>query len=1766
MATTRRALKALALNLLVVGGAGAQTVSIYPQIGSATQPASSTGRVNTFTVINSTGFQVTLFCGSTGPITCSRLSNSYINPNSNLIDTAVYNTGAVGTGTVVLRTELVNGSVDSGYYNVAVIPQYQVSVTPKGATDPARTTNTGGYNAVFTITNTGYYSDTYTITCGTTGPVTCTSAKPTSSSGGTDTAFYNVGAVGSGTITLTASSSHASDMGWDTVLVRPAPITPSGPVVARNQCLTIAAGSSAAYECGDLRIVHPLPSTRTLGSLHTPTLFYNSQHANPFPSLNSDLALAANDRPDSIIAIARLKVGGSFVQRDRRAWAGTQWGSVGQAATRRVMTNFAAGDLATAFYPYQLELDRFVAGTGYATIRTDTGTIAIVNRANSPFGAGWWVDGFEQLQFQGDGSIMWIGGDGSVRRYQSAGTWSGKTWYVARQMDSPDTLSFDGTTYTRFLKAGGRVVFNTTGFHTQTLNRLGYASVFAPDGSNRLSTITLPPTGGAGRTYTFAYGGPNGTVNSITAPDSAGGSSRTTTIAGSALTGGGARITNISDPGITGSVAFGYGNGSYPSAITARTDHRGNTNTFFLGTGLRLVGDSLPVSGAQPIKRSFCPAEIRVWACGSGLTAPESTYTVYDGPRTDSVDVRDFWLDSLGQVTQIRDPYSNLTVIARSDARWPASLTRVQSPSGRVTAATYDGRGNLASVSDSNPYSDGRNAATQYAWNQTWDQLTQVTLPNGQVTQFGVDSTNGNRLWVQDSRGTLSRTTFQYYATGNGQGLLSAILPPAGGAQTSITYDVRGNSASVQAGGWTTYYLNDSIGRTKIVRTPIALGQYRNDTTTYDAADRAIRVSSYAVASADTERITVYNTYDAEGNVTQVQRFQLPDSTLLGWMTTQWTFDAANRPIVEVALDGNRDSTWYDPAGNVITVKTRNGNILTMTYDRMNRLTRRVVPAVTYSARTAPGVISGLKLSFDNDSGTHPYPWYPNNGTGLIIRADTATFAYDNGGRLVVANNGDARIHRAYFKNGSVVTDTLWIRDYADTSFKHVYGLRYTYDINGRCTVIHHPAQLATGTGMRDSVQFTYDGATGSIGSVTSLLGNQTSFLYDYRGEMVREALPGGITDSMVFDSLGRITLDRIANRSTSPYKDVDSLLRYATLRYTSGPSQVSAMLNGHGWRDTANASYTARGALTTLSYFRNPVAGDTALYGGALESQAFTVDPIGNVRRGGASSVGIGFGDVYTYGSTETAFFHNGTARIDSISDAGGNHGFIYDSAGNTVFFYQASVPKDTANDMASWYGADGHLRVAEWRDARSPNANWTNPAWQDVFEEYRYDALGRRVLVMSRQACWLAGGTDSTAAKDCSMSRIRRTVWDGAREMWEIQMPARTQDSLYIENDTGVVVIRNDTSWNGTQFQYSDPNPVFGRVAYTYAWGIDDPVAITRLKLVRLKTASDTAYWNPIELNPNWNWRGQADLGTFADGGMKTCTNSTHCVFVQWRSTAFASGLAPELFWTPPYNWSPYGWFGTLLNGRVDGTGTYFRRNRYVDPLTGRFAQEDPVGLAGGLNLYGFAASDPVNFGDPFGTSIFSFLGRWWGVAFGFTALVATGGFVPALEATAATAGGAALTAGVQSLFTGSSFGEAFRWNFNLSEAFLGGGALTAAKFGGGVARVGNNGLIQGFVESNNQILGCCALTFGSGSVFSTVAPGDPMSLTDATLTYGVHELGHTVQFIGMSALGRWAALPYLGLGGLELAWEKGWWDNAVGRFFHNSASWLGEHTPGN
>jgi RHS repeat-associated protein len=100
----------------------------------------------------------------------------------------------------------------------------------------------------------------------------------------------------------------------------------------------------------------------------------------------------------------------------------------------------------------------------------------------------------------------------------------------------------------------------------------------------------------------------------------------------------------------------------------------------------------------------------------------------------------------------------------------------------------------------------------------------------------------------------------------------------------------------------------------------------------------------------------------------------------------------------------------------------------------------------------------------------------------------------------------------------------------------------------------------------------------------------------------------------------------------------------------------------------------------------------------------------------------------------------------------------------------------------------------------------------------------------------------------------------------------------------------------------------------------------------------------------------------GTDASGLHQTVGDTTAFVQIVWPALTTDVGLRRSFGLPVP-------WFGDAIDKRRDLSQNLYMRNRYYDPVTGRFTQEDPLGLAGGLNLYGFAAGDPVNFSDPFG-----------------------------------------------------------------------------------------------------------------------------------------------------------------------------------------------------
>jgi RHS repeat-associated protein len=142
---------------------------------------------------------------------------------------------------------------------------------------------------------------------------------------------------------------------------------------------------------------------------------------------------------------------------------------------------------------------------------------------------------------------------------------------------------------------------------------------------------------------------------------------------------------------------------------------------------------------------------------------------------------------------------------------------------------------------------------------------------------------------------------------------------------------------------------------------------------------------------------------------------------------------------------------------------------------------------------------------------------------------------------------------------------------------------------------------------------------------------------------------------------------------------------------------------------------------------------------------------------------------------------------------------------------------------------------------------------------------------------------------------------------------------------------------------------------VSYVHAGGIDRPLAIWKQGVGTLVT--------------HQNWRGQFAMGTFTSGAPSDCQQypPSGCVPVSWPGWS-TTAWHEKVGQAPTTGYEHY-WMGSLAVGMRDASGQMYMRNRYYDPATGQFTQADPIGLAGGLNAYGFAAGDPVTYSDPYG-----------------------------------------------------------------------------------------------------------------------------------------------------------------------------------------------------
>jgi RHS repeat-associated protein len=1203
---------------------------------------------------------------------------------------------------------------------------------------------------------------------------------------------------------------------------------------------------------------------------------------------------------------------------------------------------------------------RRVLGGVSDVLGSASGRFVVVDRSASPFGPGWWLAGLERLTVLSGTEVLWIGGDGSARIYVKRGA---GPMYDAPVLDRPDSLSWDGLSGTRFLPDGGSVVFDANGRHTATRDRLGRETqIFVAPGTDRVDSLRVPKPGGW-LSYVFTYTA--GLLSGVSAPRAVvGGAARNVVITQSS-----GRIASIRDPDST-LVSFSYGTGLEANVVRSRTDRRNFTTHFTFDVGGHLVKDSLQLADFSVIVESWLASESRGLAGTVAAAAQplDSVYTLVDGARTDLADQTRFWLTRYGAPWKIRNAHGHETKVTY-DATWPALAAEVVSPSGVVTQAWYNARGLADATAVLNLRSMGDSAVTRYGWHTSRPLPTRIVRPTGDSTLYDYDS-NGNVLWVQIGPDPARRTVVEYYGAGDSAAhLYRSSSVPGRTERDTMKYDALANvSVVVDRTGARTFLDRDAIGRVTRTRSPLdtlaigdtSVGAWRMDSTHYDLADQVIRQVSFGPATSYTpnafpglgtqsvpaDTLIVVTRYDAEGNVKEVERRAKPDRANVGVAITEYTYDGAGRRTGELSGATGEMHTWFDPAGNLIE-KADGTTRVTLKYDALGRIRRRITDPVFYGP-TGCSVFEPEGLA-----GYCNFSFSLTTGGSLKIPGDTAVFHYDKGGNAVRANNKYAQIRRVFSPGGLLIGDTTRIRTlrfekegsratWQDFT-SHIYALGMTYDRGGRRLTLAHPDVLDPCTSACPAQQYSYDPVTGALASIVDVRGKLFQFRYNVAGQLDTLIYPGNVREVVrQYDPEGRILRREVI--------DVVGALLADTMRYDPAGRIVTGrgLVPGRGGNQVVKNVYSGLGTLAMLEHTittSNP------------RLEEYKTDGLGNrywSRRHGSS-----------LGNEDNPSIRNSTydayGRLLRVADPVipsepfediARH--EYDEAGRLRARAAHTTRYSSGSGVTSWiqemhyYNSDGRLALLERHNDQveaSPGED------NDLIEWYRYDALGRRVLVHTlrgRLACRRAG---------CE-STVRRFVWDGDDLLYESRGPGGDSTTSHPMSSYTVEDARpaGDGHWGAPK--------AYGTVAYTHAGGIDRPIGLIRMDGSTVLAA----------FAPHTNWRGLYEVGTDEAGVHVTRS-------IGWPgkdATAFLGENQPDL---------PYEWFGSLITEQADASGLLYRRNRYYDAGTGRFTQPDPIGLAGGLNVYGYANGDPVNFSDPFGLQACDPPGscRAWGMTIG-------------------------------------------------------------------------------------------------------------------------------------------------------------------------------------
>jgi len=330
------------------------------------------------------------------------------------------------------------------------------------------------------------------------------------------------------------------------------------------------------------------------------------------------------------------------------------------------------------------------------------------------------------------------------------------------------------------------------------------------------------------------------------------------------------------------------------------------------------------------------------------------------------------------------------------------------------------------------------------------------------------------------------------------------------------------------------------------------------------------------------------------------------------------------------------------------------------------------------------------------------------------------------------------------------------------------------------------------------------------------------------------------------------------------------------------------------------------------------------------------------------------------------------------------GNFGFAYDALSrrtsltrpntvNTSYGYDTLSRLMSVNHAKGGATLDGATYTVDNAGNRTANSDLyagvtTNYGYDNIYEllnatqgggtteSYTYDPVGNRLTALG-SAAWsyntsneLNSCPGASYAYDANGNTIVKTDGTGSTSYtWDFE---NRLTSVILPGSGGTVSFKYDpfgrriykSSGSGTSiyaydgFNLTEEVNSTGTAAarYTQTQNVDEPLAMLR--------SGTTSYYQVDGL-----------------GSVTSLSNASGALAQTYMFDSFGNQTASS---------------GSLVNSfRHTGrefdseTNLYYYRARYIDPATGRFISEDPIGFSGGSNFYRYARNNPVRRKDPSG-----------------------------------------------------------------------------------------------------------------------------------------------------------------------------------------------------